>query len=415
MAIRSILVLPCLLALVFGPGPSAAADPFDIYVVEALTGPFSFAGQAQGAAIQALEPVVNRSGGIDGRPIKFVIKDDESNPQVALQLINQIAAGGASFILGPSDVASCNAAFPLVAKAGPLIYCLSGAATPIPNSFGFTADVASSDLVVAGMRYFRLRGDTRFALITTNDATGQLYDRAVDAALALPENKGVQLLDREHYNATDFNVNAQIARIKATDAQYLILGSAGTPTGAALHAIRDVGLQIPVATGNGNANYAQIARSESFLPPKWYFFSFLCLLPDEVADKPIRAALQTYATALRAIGVRPDGLQSSSWDPALIMVSALRKLGTNATPLQLRAYVANLRGFIGANGRYDFPKTPLRGLTTVRRSSASGTMPSTPGWRPANPAASRSPVVDRERPLRAEPHRPEEDAANDHA
>jgi len=362
--VRRVAALLCsLLAVALGPVPSPAAEPYQIYVVEALTGAASFAGRAQGAAIDALEPVINRSGGINGRPIKFIVKDDESNPQVALQLINQIiSTGNPPFILGPSDVASCNAAFPLVAKAGPVLYCLSGAATPIPNSFGFTADVASSDLVVAGIRYFRLKGQTRFALITTNDATGQLYDRAVDAALALPENKGVQVLDREHYTATDFNVNAQITRIKATDAQYVILGSAGTSTGAALHAIHDLGLQIPIATGNGNASYTQMAQYESFLPPKWYFFSFLCLLPDEVADKQIRGALQTYATALRADGVRPDGLQSSSWDPALIMISALRKLGMNATPLQLRDYVANLRGFVGANGRYDFPRTPLRGL-----------------------------------------------------
>lgn len=359
---RAFATLGLALVAALAPAAGGAADPYPIYVIEALTGPASFAGRAQGAAIDALEPVVNREGGIAGRPVKFVVKDDESNPQVALQLVNQIAASGATFILGPSDVASCNASFPLVAKSGPLVYCLSGAATPIPNSFGFTADVASADLVVAGIRFFRLKGFTRFALLTTNDATGQLYDRAVDAALALPENKGVTVLDREHYNANDFNVNAQVARIKATDAQYLILGSAGTPTGAALHAIRDVGLGIPVATGNGNASYAQMAQYESFLPAKWYFFSFLCLLPDEVGDRQIRGALQTYASALRAAGVRPDGLQSSSWDPALIMIAALRKLGPNASPLQLRDYVAGLRGFVGANGRYDFPKTPLRGL-----------------------------------------------------
>jgi branched-chain amino acid transport system substrate-binding protein len=360
---RGLVAACCALLVALSPLSSRAADPYEIYVIEALTGPATFAGSAQAAAIAALEPVVNRTGGINGRPIKFVVKDDESNPQVALQLINEIEANAkVPFILGPSDVASCNAAFPLVAKAGPVLYCMSGAATPIPNSYGFTADVASSDLVVAGIRYFRLRGMTRVALVTTNEANGQLYDKAVDATLQLPENKDVQLVAHEHYNPNDLNANAQIARVKAANAQVLILGVAGTPTGTALRAISDLGLKIPVATGNGNASYVQMAQYEKFLPSKWYFFSFLCLLPDEVGDKQIRGALQTYATALRAAGVRPDGLQSSSWDPALMMVGALRKLGTNATPAQLRDYIAGLRGFVGANGRYDFLKTPLRGL-----------------------------------------------------
>lgn len=347
------------------PLSSRAADPYEIYVIEALTGPATFAGQAQAAAVMALEPVLNRSGGINGRPVKFIVKNDESDPRVALQLIDEIEASAhAPFILGPSDVSSCNAAFPLVAKAGPLIYCMSGVGSPTPGGYGFTADVASSDLVVAGIRFFRLKGWTRIALVTTTDANGQLYDKAVDAALALPENKskGMQLVDHEHYNPTDFNVNAQIARVKAANAQVLLLGSSGTPTGVALLAISDTGLQIPVATGNGNASYAQLEQYEKFLPAKWYFFSFLCLLPDQVADTEIRSALHTYATALAAAGIRPDGLQSSSWDPALIMISALRKFGTNATPAQLRDYVTNLRGFVGANGRYDFLKTPLRGL-----------------------------------------------------
>jgi hypothetical protein len=59
-------------------------------------------------------------------------------------------------------------------------------------------------------------------------------------------------------------------------------------------------------------------------------------------------------------GIHPDAQQSSAWDPAWIMVSALRKLGTNVTAAQLRDYVANLHGFVGANGRYDFTALPMR-------------------------------------------------------
>lgn len=355
-----VLLVFSLLVAVMRPFPSQAADPYEIFVVLALTGPAAFAGQGQEAALLALEPAVNRTGGINGRPVKFVIKDDQSEPRIAVQLINEITAEAKKpFIIGPSDVSSCNAAFPLVAKTGPLIYCLSTSSTPLLGGYGFGS---SPDFIVSGVRYFRLKGVKRIALITANDATGQTYGRAVPAALALPENKDVQLVDHEYYNTIDLNANAQISRVKMSDAQVLIVGSAGTSMGLVLRAIRDIGLQIPMASGSGNATYASMDQYASILPPKWYFFSFGSLLPNGGSDGPTRAVLSTYRTALEAAGIRPDGLQGTAWDPAIILLSALRKLGPNATATEMRDYVAHLRGFVGVNGRYDFVKTPMNGL-----------------------------------------------------
>jgi hypothetical protein len=44
------------------------------------------------------------------------------------------------------------------------------------------------------------------------------------------------------------------------------------------------------------------------------------------------------------------------------MVSALQKLGFDATPAQVRDYVNNLHGWTGINGLYDFTKYPQRGI-----------------------------------------------------
>jgi branched-chain amino acid transport system substrate-binding protein len=48
--------------------------------------------------------------------------------------------------------------------------------------------------------------------------------------------------------------------------------------------------------------------------------------------------------------------------PAMIIVSALRKLGSDATAAQVHDYMENLRGWIGINGAYDFVAVPQRGL-----------------------------------------------------
>jgi branched-chain amino acid transport system substrate-binding protein len=82
-----------------------------------------------------------------------------------------------------------------------------------------------------------------------------------------------------------------------------------------------------------------------------------------LTDRPVRQALLDMGSAFTAAGLRVDFLSSIAWDPALIVVSALRTLGPDASAEQIRAYIAGLHGFVGINGRYDFSKVPQRGLS----------------------------------------------------
>ena len=60
--------------------------------------------------------------------------------------------------------------------------------------------------------------------------------------------------------------------------------------------------------------------------------------------------------------MKPDAAATYAWDPALLVIKALRKLGPNATAEQLRAYLASQKEIYGVNGRYDFKAYPQRGL-----------------------------------------------------
>jgi branched-chain amino acid transport system substrate-binding protein len=66
--------------------------------------------------------------------------------------------------------------------------------------------------------------------------------------------------------------------------------------------------------------------------------------------------------ALAAHHLKADNMEATSWDAALIVVAALRKLGPNATAEQIREFIANLTDFPGIDGIYDFKANPERGL-----------------------------------------------------
>ena len=125
-------------AILAAAAPAArAADPYEINAILDLTGYASFVGTTQLQALKALEAYVNKNGGIGGRPISFVVADDQSNPQITVQLVQALIAKHVPLILGPSGPDKCAAAMPLVLQDGPLLYCTTPNAAAPPGSFVF--------------------------------------------------------------------------------------------------------------------------------------------------------------------------------------------------------------------------------------------------------------------------------------
>ena len=200
-------------------GPARAADePFIINAIVSTTGPNSFNGQFSKQALEVFAAYANRTGGINGRPIQFDVADDQSNPQIAVQVLNQIKAKNAPVVIGSDAVAPCGAMAPLVTD-GPVMFCTSPGLDPPRGSYAFASTSSLKVTLAAMVSYLRLRGFTKVALITATDAMGQMTQRYFDAAFALPENKSIAIVSREVVNPTDLSFSAQVERIKGSSAQ----------------------------------------------------------------------------------------------------------------------------------------------------------------------------------------------------
>ena len=351
------LALATLLAVV--PLASRAADPLEINVILSLTGSAAFLGKSQSAALSVIEDQTNKAGGVAGRPIKFVIGDDQSTPQVGVQLMNAVIAKKAPVVIGASIVAVCNAMVPLAAE-GPAVYCLSPALHPPEGSYAFSCEASTADLFVLSTTFYRAHGWRKVAIITSNDATGQDAERGIDEAFNA--QSGIQIVDREHFNTTDVSVAAQMSHIKASGAQALIAWSTGTPIATILRGVNDAGIDIPIETTPGNLSYAQMKAYASFMPKELYFPAPPALAADDLPNGLMKRKVMDYVGAIKATGTRPDVGYVAAWDPALLIIDAYKRLGAGASADQIRAYIAAVRGWVGINGAYDFHATPQRGL-----------------------------------------------------
>lgn len=351
-----------LLLVLAASGAAPSGPPYVINAIMPLTGGGAFLGQPESQALQIVERLTNEKGGIRGRPIHFVFHDDQTSPQVGVQLAGQIIAGRVPVIVGSSLVAICAAMAPLM-KDGPVEYCLSPGIHPADGSYVFTASVSTKDLAGALIRYFKGKGWTHIAVLTSTDATGQDAERNINETAALPQYQGVvQVVAREHFNPQDVSVAAQIARIAAAKPQALIAWSTGAPIGTVFKGIAQNGLSVPVATTNGNQTYGQMKQYASFLPPDLYFPTSAWPAYQSLPAGRVKMAQKLFYDAFGAANAKPDLGASIAWDPGQLVVDALRHLGTEATATQIRDYLVHLRGFAGINGIYDFKTSPQRGL-----------------------------------------------------
>ena len=360
--LSAVVAAVLLLCSAAGAAVSAAESPYEVNVLVPMTGGGAFLGKSYQEALTALENVVNGSGGIKGRPLKFVVSDSQTSGQGGLQIVNGLIAKHVALFIdgGPSPV--CSSTMPIVENAGPLDYCLSPVITPPSRGYVFSASASANDLAAVAVRYLRNRGWKRIAMIASTDSTGQAYERAIAAALARPENRDVALVASEHFNATDLSVTAQLARIQAAKPAALMSWATGTPLGTVLHGLKDAGYDVPVVTSNSNMTYAQMTAYQTVLPREFYFTSARGLLPEDTLKGPLREAQTVYVNAFRKLNIRPDIGHSLIWDPAMVFVDALRHVGPAATAEQLHAYVLSLHSWVGTNGVYDFAAGDQRGL-----------------------------------------------------
>lgn len=359
---RSLGVAAC--ASLLGVCGAHAADLYKINVILPLTGGAAFLGKGEQQALQLLQTTVNKDGGINGQPLEFVFRDDQTNPQITVQIANGILPEKPAVMLGSSIVAMCNATAPLL-KDGPFDYCLSPGVHPAPGSYQYSTSADTHALIEALVRYFRSSGKTKIAFMTSTDASGQDAERGFDEVLKLSENSSVQVVERQRFNPKDVSVSAQIERIKAANPQALIAWSTGAPIATVFNAVLQAGLNVPVGTTNGNQTYAQMEQYKSFLPKELYIPTSV-FLPHEALfklDPKVEAQQKEFYAAFKAANLKLDNMAALAWDPANIVVEALKTLGTKATASQIKDYVSSQTSLTGVNGIYDFKSVPQRGLT----------------------------------------------------
>src|SRR3982751_2544283 len=80
---------------IVGAAPAQPA-PIKVGVIIPLSGGAGPQGQHVSQAVQAMAALINESGGVLGRPLEILVRDDESTPAVGVSRANELVGQGVS-------------------------------------------------------------------------------------------------------------------------------------------------------------------------------------------------------------------------------------------------------------------------------------------------------------------------------
>ncbi len=117
-----------LLLSLTSPWANAQGKPIKVGSTLSLTGPLAGTAVMHKIAGEIFVEQLNKRGGLLGRPVEWIVKDDQSKPDLARTLYEQLISGdGVDLLMGPYATANSLAAMGVVQRNGKVL---------VTNSFG---------------------------------------------------------------------------------------------------------------------------------------------------------------------------------------------------------------------------------------------------------------------------------------
>jgi len=198
---------------------------------------------------------INAAGGIGGRPLELLLRDDYANSDSAVSVAEGLYRSDVSAVVGGVYSSVTLAAAP-VFNGGrrPVVQLSPSASSPLLSSAGdFTFRLCPSDLAygAALARFASDKGLRRAAVLYVNDA----YGRGVRQTFAAEYSRlGGEVIELDPFLATSTDVGPYLARIaRERRAQAIVLAANQGEGLQVLAQIRAAKLGLPILSGDGMA------------------------------------------------------------------------------------------------------------------------------------------------------------------
>jgi branched-chain amino acid transport system substrate-binding protein len=250
-------VLIALAIMGFAVPPALAQSPIKVGTIFPLSGGAGPNGQAVTNAIKIAADLINKKGGVLGRQLVVVSKDDESTPAVGVSRANELIAEKVDVIIEGWNSPVTLAEQPVIARANILDITAVSKADPILSGDGnpYAVRINSSNALDAAAlaRYVvTTAGAKRIGFLTQNDAYGNGAQAVLEQEMAkLGKSHEVVVTEKFPFKQTDFRV--QLANVKQARPDFVIAINASESSGmpALIQQYRQAGIEAKLVCAVG--------------------------------------------------------------------------------------------------------------------------------------------------------------------
>ena len=320
--------------------PGVSANEVVLGGTVPLSGPESAFGVVAAGA-DAYFKYVNARGGVNGRKIRYVYVDDAYDPAQTVQQTRRLVEQDKVFaIFNSLGTEQAQAVKPYLNQLGvPQLFVGSGAATigreykKYPWTIGYLPNFAAEGSVF-GRHLAATKPGATIAVLSEASEYGRELVSGLERGLGAKRSR---IVARETYNVTDPDVSSQIAKLRASNANTLILFALPKQVIQSYLAVHKLGWrpQIVVASVSIDPAVMQIARLSTNARTTEGSLSLAYLKdPTNTARWGKDAGVRLYQEIMRkhAPGADPKAVAHLyGMAVAFTMVDTLRRAGRNLT------------------------------------------------------------------------------------
>jgi len=362
-----LIMLACMLALAFavtGCGGNDAGDVSDdgaksgdvikIGANYELSGAVATYGQDSLDGFQMAIDEVNAAGGVLGKQIEVIVKDNKSEPAEATAAQEALANEGIVASVGPATSGNFRAVIP-VAEANRIPVISSSATADDDITVDKNGNVREFVFRTCFTDSFQGRVMANFASDNLDATSAVIFaDNASDYAKGLAANfkdefegNGGTIVDEQAYVAGDKDFNAVLTSLKGKEFDVIFVPGYYEEVGLIIRQARELGIEQPILGGDGfsSPELAEIAGAENV---NNVYFS------DHSSPLAQSAEYDEFLEKFKAAngGKEPNSaFVSMGYDMGMFLVDAIKRAGSDDS-VAIAAALASTVDFQGATGTF---------------------------------------------------------------
>ena len=330
-------------------GCSSSSDKIKVGLNFELSGAVASYGQAEVQGIELAIEQINSAGGIDGKLIELIKRDNKSDAAETTSIATFLATQEkVSVILGAATSGLTKAQVPVANQYKVPLISPSATADDVTNDgvnvqpFAYRVSFIDSFQGIT-MANFASKDLNKLRAVILGDQSSDYAKGLAETFSAQFKSNGGTVVAQEAYVSGEQDFNGVLTRVAQMDFDVLFVPGYYQEVGLIIKQAREAGITTPILGGDGfdSPVLFELAGKDA-LYDVYFSQAYSSLDQDPMVTKFIADFKAKY-------GVEPNAFSALGYDTALLAVDAIRRAGSS-DPEKINEALASTVNFQGVTG-----------------------------------------------------------------